>query len=74
LRRQLPPNLREGVSDDVAQALSHGARAFEELRYAYEGEPTCRFYIDPMPRMLRSMIWLRRPEWRGLGPGPGIDL
>jgi hypothetical protein len=51
-----------GVSDDVRKALSHGARAFEELRYAYEGEPTCRFYVDTMPRMFRQVIWKRKPE------------
>lgn len=68
-RVQLPPPWRDSVSDDVREALSQGARAFEELRYAYEGVPICRFYIDTMPRMLRRMIWQRKPEWRGLGPG-----
>jgi hypothetical protein len=68
-RVKLPLRWRDSVSDDVREALSQGARAFEELRYAYEGEPTCRFYIDTMPRMLRRMILRRKPEWRGLGPG-----
>ena len=67
-RMQLPPPWRDRVSDDVREALSHGARAFEELRYGYEGEPSCSFYIDTVPRMLRTMIWQRKPEWRGLGP------
>ena len=74
VRRMLPPNLREAVLDEVGKALSDGSRAFEQLRYAYEGEPTCRFYIDRMPRMLRNMIWLRKPEWRGLGPGQAIEI
>lgn len=69
IRRGLPPHLHEAVSDDIREALSHGARAFEQLRYAFEGELTCRFYIDSVPRMLRSMIWRRKPEWRGVGPG-----
>jgi hypothetical protein len=68
-RKMLPAKWHGAVSDDVRQALSDGSRAFDELRYAYEGEPTCRFYIDTMPRMLRQMIWKRKPEWRGLGPG-----
>jgi hypothetical protein len=67
-RVKLPPPFGDSVSDDVRKALSDGARAFEELRYAYEGEPTGRFYIGDNPRMLRRMIWQRKPEWRGLGP------
>jgi HEPN domain-containing protein len=73
LRNVLPSKWRDAISDDVGQALSDGSRAFEELRYAYEREPVCRFYIDTLPRMLRGMIWARRPEWRGLGPAPGLD-
>ncbi|CUU20835.1 hypothetical protein CDS [Bradyrhizobium sp.] len=68
-RKMLPAQFHSAVSDDVRQALSDGARAFEELRYAHEGEPACRFYIDTIPRMLRQIIWQRKPDWRGLGPG-----
>ncbi|NOJ43374.1 hypothetical protein [Bradyrhizobium australiense] len=68
-RTMLPAKWHNSISDDVRQALSDGSRAFEELRYAYEGEPTCRFYIDTMPRMLRHIIWQRRLDWRGIGPG-----
>ena len=73
-REMLPAKWHGAVSDDVRQALSDGSRAFEELRYAYEGGPTCRFYIDTLPRMLRHMIWQRKPEWRGLGPGHSQPL
>jgi hypothetical protein len=68
LRIQYPQPWRDAVSNDVRKALSDGARAFEELRYGYEAEPNCHFYIDTIPRMLRKMIWQRKPEWRGLGP------
>lgn len=73
VRNMLPEEMREAISDDVAKALTDGARAFEELRYHYETELTCRFYIDRMPRMLRSVIWQRMPEWYGLGPAIPIQ-
>ena len=66
-RLQLPPPWRDSVSDDVPGSnVARRSAHLSNSDMSYEGEPTCRFYIDTVPRMLRHMIWKRKPDGAGL--------
>jgi hypothetical protein len=56
---------------NLRSAIADGATAFDEIRYAYEGTPSSKFFLADLPSLLRSLILELKPEWHNLGPGVG---
>ena len=47
----------------LADALIEGNKAFEQLRYIYEGPPSFRFFLGDLPLALRRTILDAEPSW-----------
>jgi HEPN domain-containing protein len=48
---------------DLPTALKDGGDAFDAVRYAHEGDVNCRFVMGDLPRLLRTVIVEKKPEW-----------
>src|SRR4051794_905199 len=53
---------------DHIGCLAEGNKGFVEMRYSYEENAGSRFRLADFPRMLRTVILEKKPEWARLGP------
>ena len=57
----------ETMRRDLLGALAGGSKAFQKIRYGYEGDTAdVQFYISDLPRLLGRVILQMKPEWAGL--------
>jgi hypothetical protein len=55
------------IARDLPAALCAGGKAFELIRYSYEGKTKhLQFYLIDLPQHLRSIILELKPEWSAL--------
>jgi hypothetical protein len=61
---RIETNLNRKIPRDLRSALVGGNRAFEEVRYSYEGVPEeMEFIIGDLPNILGQLILELKPEW-----------
>ena len=60
----------EGIARDLRTALAAGSKAFEKIRYSYEGgTEQLQYYLQDLPILLGRIVLERKPEWAGLRRG-----
>jgi hypothetical protein len=59
--------LSRTIARDLRGALTAGSKAFEKIRYSYEGvEDDVQYYLQDLPRLLGRVILERKPDWENL--------
>ena len=51
------------IERNLQKALEGASRAFELLRYSYEGPPAISFFIGDLPTVLGTVAVEIKPEW-----------
>ncbi len=52
---------------DLPTALTMGSKAFEKIRYSYEGiSDDVQYYLQDLPQLLGYLILQMKPEWKAL--------
>jgi hypothetical protein len=70
---KLAAQIGEKMPEHLREAISDGANAFDNLRYAHQKDlKETNFVLGAFPRLLQRLILSRRPDWLGLGPSFGI--
>lgn len=55
------------IARDLPSALVMASKAFEQIRYSYEGiRDDVHYYLDDLPRLLGRVILQIKPEWTNL--------
>ena len=55
------------IARDLRSALEVGSKAFEQIRYSYEGgTDELQYYLQDLPILLGRIILQMKPEWEGL--------
>ena len=61
------PTAGKRVPRDLPVALTCANKAFEKVRYVYEGDSAdVTFVLSDVPTLLRRVILEKRPEWRNV--------
>ncbi len=64
---KLEKSLRITIARDLPSALEVGSKAFERIRYSYEGNnEDLQFYLQDLPQLLGRVILEIKPEWKAL--------
>jgi HEPN domain-containing protein len=54
------------IARELPAALTAASKAFERIRYSYEGNTTeVQYFLQDLPQLLRRVIVEQRPEWKG---------
>ena len=51
------------LDPELRLALAAGRKAFEQIRYFYEGPKDFAFYLSRLPDMLAKVVFELRPDW-----------
>jgi hypothetical protein len=60
---RLDKQMSPPIPRDLRSNLKEGNRAFQQLRYIYEGGENFRFLLSDLPLALRQTVMKVRPEW-----------
>jgi hypothetical protein len=64
---RIESGLGQKIFRDLPSALSAASKAFERLRYSYEGNTAdVQYFLQDLPQLLGRVILERKPEWKGL--------
>jgi hypothetical protein len=59
--------LGQKIARDLPSALAAASKAFERIRYSYEGNTTdLQYFLQDLPQLLGRVILELKPEWAGL--------
>lgn len=64
---QIEDALGQNIARDLPSALAVASKAFERIRYSYEGNTAdVQYFLQDLPQLLGRVILELKPEWNGV--------